>query len=189
MPQAMREMVVDSVRVHMLSTHHVVILRETERERYLPIWIGSWEAQSIAMKLQGVESERPLTHDLLASLLGELGVSVRRIVVSDLADETYRARIVLTRGEDDFDIDARPSDAIALAVRVAAPIFATESVLDRAAVSPDTEDDEEERLGVFRDFVNSLASDIDAPPGEGGPGRRPFDVPPDDRPPDDRLPS
>ena len=129
-------MVVESVRVHMLSSQHVVILREAGEERYLPIWIGSWEAQAIAMKLQGVESERPLTHDLLASILGELGVSVRRILVSDLADETYRARIVLVQGGSDFEIDARPSDAIALAVRVGAPIFATEAVLDRAGRHP-----------------------------------------------------
>ena len=176
-------MVVDSVRVHMLSTQHVVILREADRERYLPIWIGSWEAQSIAMRLQGVETERPLTHDLIASLLEELGVRVRRIVVSDLADETYRARIILSRDQDDYDVDARPSDAIALAVRVSAPIYATEAVLDRAGVMPEA--DEEERLSVFRDFVNSLGTDIDAPPGEGSePGR--LDQPLDDRPPEER---
>ena len=168
MPAGLRQMIVESVRVHMLSSQHVVILREADRERYLPIWIGSWEAQSIAMKLQGIEAERPLTHDLLASILSELGVSVRRIVVSDLADETYRARIVLASDGDDHEIDARPSDAIALAVRVAAPIFATEAVLDRASVIPEA--DEEERLSVFRDFVNSLGLDAE-PRGEGGPGR------------------
>jgi hypothetical protein len=186
-------MVVESVRVHMLSSQHVVILREAEAERYLPIWIGSWEAQSIAMKLQGVEAERPLTHDLLATILLDLGVSVRHIVVSDLADETYRARIVLVQGGSDYDIDARPSDAIALAVRVGAPIFATEAVLDRAAVMPEA--DEEEKLSVFREFVNSLESDVGQPPGEGGsaPGSPPRDVPPterdddEDRPLDDRL--
>ena len=181
-------MMVESVRVHMLSSQHVVILREADAERYLPIWIGSWEAQSIAMKLQGVEAERPLTHDLLASMLSELGVSVLRILVSDLADETYRARIVLLQGGSDLEIDARPSDAIALAVRVGAPIFATEAVLDRAGVIPEA--DEEQKLSVFREFVNSL----DAEPGEGGgpggnPPRRipPEDTAPDDRPLDDRL--
>jgi len=182
----MREMVVDSVRVHTLSTQHVVILREASGERYLPIWIGSWEAQSIAMKLQGVEAERPLTHDLLANVLVELGVGVSRIIVSDLADETYRARLVLARAEAEIDIDARPSDAIALAVRVSAPIFATDAVLDRAAVIPEA--DEEERLSVFRDFVNSLAADLDPPAGEGGPAGGGFDVPLDDRPRDDRPP-
>jgi hypothetical protein len=92
-------------------------------------------------------------------------VSVRRIVVSDLADETYRARIVLASDGDDHEIDARPSDAIALAVRVAAPIFATEAVLDRASVMPEA--DEEERLSVFREFVNSLGTDLDPRAGEG----------------------
>ena len=186
MPKGQREMVVESVRVHMLSSQHVVILREADHERYLPIWIGSWEAQSIAMKLQGVEAERPLTHDLLTSILDDLGVSVRRIVVSDLADETYRARIVLVSGGDDFEIDARPSDAIALAVRVAAPIFATEAVLDRAGVLPEA--DEEEKLSVFREFVNSLEGEPDIA-GEGGGGLEgppPDDLPPDDLPPDDR---
>jgi bifunctional DNase/RNase len=163
MPSGLRQMIVESVRVHTTSSQHVVILREAERERYLPIWIGSWEAQSIAMKLQGVEAERPLTHDLLANILGDLGVSIRRVIVSDLADETYRARIILSADGDDHEIDARPSDAIALAVRVAAPIFATEAVLDRASVIPEM--DEEERLSVFRDFVNSLGADAERPGG------------------------
>ncbi len=184
-------MVVESVRVHMLSSQHVVILRETDGERYLPIWIGSWEAQSIAMKLQGVEAERPLTHDLLASILDDLSVSVRHILVSDLADETFRARIILIQGGSDYEIDARPSDAIALAVRVAAPIFATDAVLDRAGVIPEA--DEEEKLSVFREFVNSLESEPEGPGagpgGQGGrsPGATPPDDLPDETPLDDRL--
>jgi len=195
MLKAAREMVVESVRVHMLSSQHVVILREADAERYLPIWIGSWEAQSIAMRLQGVEAERPLTHDLLATILGDLGVSVRHVLVSDLADETFRARIVLVQGGDDYEIDARPSDAIALAVRASAPIFATEAVLDRAGVMPEA--DEEEKLSVFRDFVNSLEGET--PPGGatgpfGGPltpdeptRGLPDDDDDDERPLDDRL--
>ena len=191
MVKAAREMVVESVRVHMLSSQHVVILREAETERYLPIWIGSWEAQSIAMRQQGVEAERPLTHDLLTTMLVDLGVTVRHILVSDLADETFRARIVLVQGGDDYEIDARPSDAIALAVRTAAPIFATEAVLDRAGVIPEA--DEEEKLSVFRDFVNSLEGE--APEGSVGPeALLPDDAdvlgPPDEdeeRPLDDRL--
>lgn len=173
MASALLEMVVDSVRVHMLSSQHVVILRESERERYLPIWIGPWEAQAIAMKLQGVVPGRPLTHDLMRGILDELGVVVQHIVVSDLADETYRARIVLELDGTSREVDARPSDAIALAVRAAVPIFATEEVLDRAGVIPEA--DEEERLSVFREFVNSL--DVELGPG---PGR--------ERAPDDRRP-
>ncbi len=184
MAEPLREMVVESVRVHMLSSQHVVILREADAERYLPIWIGSWEAQSIAMRLQGVEAERPLTHDLLATILADLAVSVRRVVVSDLADETFRARLVLVHGGDDYEVDARPSDAIALAVRSAAPIFATEAVLDRAGVMPEA--DEDERLSVFREFVNSLEGSAEP----GGPGLAPDPPAPedgdDDRPLDDR---
>jgi bifunctional DNase/RNase len=172
MADRMNEMVVESVRVHTLSSQHVVILKQADRDRYLPIWIGPWEANAIAMKLQGVAPERPLTHDLFARTLDELGVAMRRIVVSDLADETFRARIVLDQGGDAHEIDARPSDAIALAIRAQVPIFATDAVLDRAGVIP--ESDEEERLTVFRDFVNSLDADLgegsSAPPEERGPG-------------------
>lgn len=164
------EMVVESVRVHMLSSQHVVILKESERDRYLPIWIGPWEANAIAMRLQGLTPERPLTHDLFSSTLDELGVRIREIVVSDLAGETFRARLVLEQDTRAVEIDARPSDAIALAVRAGVPIFATDAVLDRAGVVPET--DEEERLSVFRDFVNSLDVDLE-PPRQGTEGGRP----------------
>jgi uncharacterized protein len=165
MVPGMVEMVVESVRVHTLSTQHVVILKETGRDRYLPIWIGPWEANAIALKLQGVAPERPLTHDLFARTLAELGVAVQRIVVSDLADETFRARIVLEQGGQTHEIDARPSDAIALAIRAGVSIFATDAVLDRAGVIP--ESNEEEKLSVFRQFVNSL--DVELGEGPTGP--------------------
>jgi bifunctional DNase/RNase len=168
MLQGLSEMVVESVRVHMLSSQHVVILKESERDRYLPIWIGPWEANAIAMKLQGVSPERPLTHDLFSRTLAELGVTVRRIVVSDLADETYRARLVLELDGEVREIDARPSDAIALAIRAGVPIYATEQVLDRAGVVPET--DEDEKLSVFREFVNSLEVDLEPGGGEGSLG-------------------
>lgn len=166
MVSGMSEMVVESVRVHMLSSQHVVILKEAERDRYLPIWIGPWEANAIAMKLQGVTPDRPLTHDLFSRTLDELGVIVRRIVVSDLSDETYRARLVLELDGETREIDARPSDAIAIAIRAGVPIYATEAVLDRAGVVPETDDDE--NLSVFREFVNSLDMDQGNSPFEGG---------------------
>jgi bifunctional DNase/RNase len=174
------EMVVESVRVHMLSSRHVVILKETERDRYLPIWIGPWEASAIAMKLQGLAPERPLTHDLFATTLEELGIRIDRVVISDLADETFHARLILEGSGRRVEIDARPSDALALAVRTAVPIFAAESVLDQAGLGADGGLDEDEgsggasllesigeapvdpRLDVFRDFVNSLDVDPDA---------------------------
>lgn len=181
------EMVVESVRVHMLSSRHVVILKETEHDRYLPIWIGPWEASAIAMKLQGLTADRPLTHDLFASALENLGVRVDRVVISTLAEETYHARLHLERDGTFFEIDSRPSDALALAVRTGGRIFASEAVLEQAALGGDasaTGDEEsgdvvpegsplestgekivDPRLDVFRDFVNSL--DVDPNTGEG----------------------
>jgi bifunctional DNase/RNase len=173
------EMVVESVRVHMPSSQHVVILKELDHERYLPIWIGPWEANAIAMKLQGVSSERPLTHDLFATTLEELGVSVRRVVISSLADETFHARLLLQSGERELEVDSRPSDALALAVRSGVRIFAVGEVLERAGVRPnddagsieDLGDDaappSDPRLEVFRDFINSLDLGGDAGTREG----------------------
>ena len=170
------EMVVESVRVHMLSSRHVVILKETGRERYLPIWIGPWEASAIAMRLQGLTPERPLTHDLFASTLEALDARVDRVVISDLADETFHARLFVIRDGHVGEVDARPSDALALAVRVGAPIYAAPSVLDLAGLGADGglgEDEDGEplemtgervvdpRLDVFREFVNSLDTDLD----------------------------
>jgi len=160
-------MVVESVRVHMLSSQHVVILKEVGRDRYLPIWIGPWEANAIAMKLQDLTPERPLTHDLFATTIERLGATIRQVVVSDLADETYRARLLLDFDGREVDIDARPSDAIALAVRAGVTIYATEAVLDRGGVIP--EESEDDKLAVFRDFVNSL----DADPGSSEGGEEP----------------
>jgi bifunctional DNase/RNase len=178
------EMVVESVRVHMLSSRHVVILKETERDRYLPIWIGPWEASAIAMKLQGLAPDRPLTHDLFAAALEGLGARVDRVIISSLAEETFHARLLLEHDGRTVEVDARPSDSLALAVRAGGRIFVVESVLDQAALGADTGVGDEEgeatsgialestgeqivdpRLDVFRDFVNSL--DID--PGTGEP--------------------
>jgi uncharacterized protein len=173
------EMSVESVRVHMLSTQHVVILRELGRDRYLPIWIGPWEASSIAMKLQGQAPERPLTHDLFATVLDVLGATVREVIIADLADETFHARVMLESGGRTIEIDSRPSDALALAVRTGARIFAAEAVLERAGVEPDhgTGEDgggepiDESKLSVFRDFVNSLEVDPGADERREGPPR------------------
>jgi uncharacterized protein len=180
------EMVVESVRVHMLSSRHVVILKETGRERYLPIWIGPWEASAIAMRLQGLTPERPLTHDLFATSLGELGIRVERVLIVALAEETFHARLVLVGADQRIEVDARPSDAIALAVRVGAPIYAAPEVLDQAALGADSDEEDEEggarspadlestgeripdaRLDIFREFVNSLEAEGDQREGPG----------------------
>lgn len=136
------EMVVESVRVHMLSNRHVVILKDNAGDRYLPIWIGAWEASAIAMRLQGLAAERPLTHDLFTAALEQLGVRVARVVVSDLADETYHAQLVLERDGVEEEVDARPSDALAIAVRTESPIYCDESVLAQAALSADPDEGE-----------------------------------------------
>jgi bifunctional DNase/RNase len=167
------EMVVESVRVHMLSSQHVVILKEQERDRYLPIWIGPSEANAIAMRLQGISAERPLTHDLMVSVVAALGSTVSRVVVTHVVDGTFHARLyVESSSGDETEIDSRTSDAIAVAVRTGSPIYADERVLDEAGVEPDSTDDgdevDEERLAVFRDFVNSLDVDL-GQPGEPGP--------------------
>jgi hypothetical protein len=175
------EMVVESVRVHMLSSRHVVILKDSVGDRYLPIWIGPWEASAIAMKLQGLSPDRPLTHDLFATALEELGVRVDRVVISNLAEETFHAQLLLEQDGRTIEIDSRPSDALALAVRAGGRIFAAEAVLEQAALGADSGEEEGEaagialestgeqivdpRLDVFREFVNSL--DIDPGTGEG----------------------
>ena len=132
------EMVVESVRVHMLSNRHVVILKDSDRERYLPIWIGPWEASAIAMRLQGLTPERPLTHDLFAAALDAVGARIDRIIIASLAEETFHAKLVLTREDGEFEVDARPSDALALAVRTNARIYAAEGVLEQAALGADS---------------------------------------------------
>ena len=138
------EMQIESVRVHMLSNRHVVILKDAEGDRYLPIWIGAWEASAIAMRLQGLSAERPLTHDLFAAALDRLGVRVERVVISELSEETYHARIHLERDGVQVEVDARPSDALALAVRAEVQIFAAEDVLAQAGLAADPDEESAE---------------------------------------------
>ena len=138
------EMVVESVRVHMRTGRHVLLLKEVGAGRILPVWIGPWEAQAIAMRLQGISAERPLTHDLFAAALNDLGVRVDRVSIVSLADETFHARLVLATADSVHELDARPSDAIALAVRLDCPIYASAAVLDQAAALPDDDDDEDD---------------------------------------------
>ena len=171
------EMVIDSIRVSIVNyQQRVVILRVKESNRYLPIWIGPSEADSIALKLQDVTVPRPLTHDLLRSVIATLGAVVSRIVVSDLNDDTFYAKIILQVNGTTMEIDSRPSDAIALAVRTDAPIFAYDTVIEKAGVQMDEEgrpvprddDDGESQpvreeelrsLSAFTDFIETLNLD------------------------------
>jgi len=116
----------------------VVVLQEEEGERTLPIWIGASEANAIALELQGVKPERPLTHDLMKLLLAGLGGELRRVVISALRENTYLAELLIYRGGEVFEVDARPSDSIALALRMHAPIFSNDELLDRSSGDPDT---------------------------------------------------
>jgi bifunctional DNase/RNase len=165
------EMMVESVRVHMLSSQHVVILKDSERDRYLPIWIGPSEANAIAMRLQGLTAERPLTHDLMVSVISALSSSISRVVVTHVTDGTFHARLYLEAADGtEAEIDSRTSDAIALAVRTGSTIYVDERVLDEAGVEPDQDEggeESDEKLAVFREFVNSL--DVDLEGGEKGP--------------------
>lgn len=185
----MIETTVESIRVSLVTQNRVVILKEVDGDRHLPIWIGAYEAEAIAMELQGVTATRPLPYDLFRALLGELDVTVTRIVITDLSDQVFYARVVLERAGATFELDSRPSDAIAIAVRTGARILVTESIMEQVGVAMDGDDDAEvevrhpadtpaftsppaaetresgapapgdEQLGVFRDFINSLDLD------------------------------
>lgn len=135
----MIEMTIESIRVSLMNYQRVVILKEKESDRYLPIWIGPAEADAIAVRLQEVSVARPLTHDLLRSVIDSLGASIDYVIVNDLSNDTFFARIMLQIDGRVMEIDSRPSDAIALAVRVQVPIFADESVLEKAGVKLDEE--------------------------------------------------
>jgi len=157
----MVEVTIDSIRVSLMSQHRVVILKDVDSNRYLPIWIGPCEADAITVSLQEVEVARPLTHDLLRNTLVELGARVVEIQISDLRDDVFFARIVLSVNGKTVEIDTRPSDALALAVRVNATVYVAEKVMELASVVPDEElegeeAESDERLSVFKDFVDSL---------------------------------
>ena len=165
----MVEMTIESIRVNMMNYQRVVILREKGTELYLPIWIGPAEADAIAIKLQGVDVPRPMTHDLLNSIISALGASVNSIIVSDLQNDTFYAKVILDVNGKQIEIDSRPSDAMAIAVRTQAPIYAAESVLDKAGITIDretgkpkplapgkTSEEELKRLSAFRDFIDTL---------------------------------
>ena len=163
--------------MHVQTGQHVVILKEKNADRYLPIWIGPFEANAIALKITGQTPERPITHDLMLTAMSEFDMVVKRIVVTSLSGEVFFARLHVEQGGKESDIDSRPSDAIALAVRFECPIYVTKDVLERAGVIPEKDDDQnaaagpldEDRLAVFRDLVNSLdLPDLPDEPGNRG---------------------
>jgi bifunctional DNase/RNase len=173
------EVYVESIRVNMANYKRVVMLKEKTGSRFLPIWIGQFEADAIAIPMQNVPVSRPLTHDLLGRVVQQLGGKLTQIVINDLADETFYARLIVDQNGQHLEVDSRPSDAIALAIRAKVPIFVEEAVLDQAGMVFETEEGEgesggskpeatpidEEKLSVFKQFIETL--DIDDL-GKGG---------------------
>ncbi len=180
----MVEVVIDSLRVSLTNQQRIVVLREIGMERYLPIWIGPYEAESITIALQEIEVARPQTHDLLKNFLIELNARLIRVEVSSLADDVFYGNLVVEANNQIVDIDSRPSDALALAVRAHVPILVARDVMDKAGIVPEkdlepesetsdsTADKSEEgvqeensdRLSIFEDFLQNLESDD--PPDE-----------------------
>ena len=174
----MIEMTIDSIRVSLMNYQRVVILKEKDAERYLPIWIGPAEADAIAVKLQGVNVPRPLTHDLLRTVIDTLGATINSIIVSDLQNDTFYAKVIIDIDGGRMEVDSRPSDALALAVRAEVPIYADEAVLDKASILLDKEtgkpiiegqemgeagdkgrkisEEEMRRMSAFQEFINTL---------------------------------
>lgn len=143
------------VRVELPSNQPIVLLKESDGERYLPIWIGAVEATAIAFALQGIQTPRPMTHDLMRDILGETQVAVERILISELVDQTFYALIRMSSDGRTVEVSSRPSDAIALAVRLNAPIFAAEEVLDQAGI--ELRDEEETEVEKFREFLDQVS--------------------------------
>jgi len=169
----MVEVVIDSIRVSLMSQQRIVILRERDAERYLPIWIGVYEAESITIALQEVEVARPLTHDLMKSIFTQLDARILRVEVVALRDDTFYGNIVAEVNGSVLNIDSRPSDALAIAVRAHVPILVSRTVMDAAGIVPEEDlqeaqesevqpgtemeiEDADERLSVFQDFLEGL---------------------------------
>ena len=169
----MIEVVIDSIRVSLMSQQRIVILRERDAERYLPIWIGVYEAEAITIALQEVEVARPLTHDLVKNIFQQLNARVVRVEVVALRDDTFYGNIVAEVNGRTLQIDSRPSDALAVAVRTHVPVYVARSVMDSAGIVPEEDLQEEnapkaitakesdveggeERLSVFQDFLEKL---------------------------------
>ena len=175
MPE-MIEVQIDSVRVHLMTPQRLVVLKQIGSERYLPIWVGPYEAEAITVALQEVEMIRPLTHDLLKNVFGAFNARIKRIEIIKLQNEIFYGSIVAEVDGREIDVDSRPSDAIALSVRAHVPILVHYSVMEEAGIIPEQDMPEEEeapeqaepaplseegteRLSVFEDFLEKLEFD------------------------------
>ncbi len=180
----MIEVLIDSIRVSLTSQQRVVVLKDINDDRFLPIWIGQFEAEAITVELQEAEQRRPLTHDLLKSTIASLGGTVKHIYINDIRNDIFYSRVVIEVKDQTVEVDARPSDAIALAVRVKCGIFVNDSVMNRSSVVPDDDVEldsveselaeasrserhsreeekpvDESKLSAFSDFLNSMNFD------------------------------
>jgi uncharacterized protein len=156
----MYEMVIYGVSFDLVGKQPIVLLKTADGNRFLPIWIGHPEAAAILMKLQGASTPRPMTHDLMADILEQLDAEVTRITVTELRDNTFYASITVQQNGSEIDIDSRPSDAIAIAVRSDAPIFAAEHVIEESAIEFEGEEvNEEEIVDEFRKFLDDVSPD------------------------------
>ncbi len=176
MASPMIEVIIDSVRVNLMSPQRLVVLREARGERYLPIWVGPYEAEAITVALQEVEVSRPLTHDLIRNILGAFNARIVRIEIVSLRADIFYGNIVIEQDGRELDIDSRPSDAIALAVRARVPIYVHPTVMSAASIVPEKDvseaapdagpgersappppaDESSERLDVFKNFLDKL---------------------------------
>lgn len=160
----MIEVVIDSIRISLVSQHRIVMLKDADGEQQLAIWIGPCEAEAITIELQNTEVARPLTHDLLKNAIEELGGTVSHILINDLRNQVFYATLFVDVGGEVKEIDCRPSDSIALAVRANVPIFVAEEVMEQAGILPEPDIQEEvaeddESLDAFSDFVDTLDFD------------------------------
>ena len=163
----MQKMDIYGVSFDLVGKQPIVLLKTADGNRFLPIWIGQAEAAAILMRLQNATSPRPLTHDLLTDILGQLDAQVVRVTVTELRDNTFYAAITIVQDGSEVEIDSRPSDAIALAVRADAPIFAADDVIEESAIEFEGEEvNEDEIVDEFKKFLDSVSPDQFAVEGE-----------------------
>ena len=156
----MQEMVIYGVSFDMVGKQPIVLLKTADGNKFLPIWIGHPEAAAILMKLQGASTPRPMTHDLVTEILGQLEATVIRIAVTELRDNTFYAQITVQMNGTEIEVDSRPSDAIALAIRADAPIFAADDVIEESAIEFEGDDvNEEEMVDEFKKFLDNVTPD------------------------------
>ena len=154
----MTEMVIYGVSFDLVGKQPIVLLKTTDGNRYLPIWIGQPEAAAILMKLQGASTPRPMTHDLLTEILSELDARITRITVTELRENTFYAQVTVQLDGTEVEVDSRPSDAIALAIRAEAPIFAADQVIEESAIEFEGDEvNEEEIVSEFKRFLEDVS--------------------------------